>query len=345
MTGQFENVLSSEIDKYACITYKHLYKDDPFNDLTTDDFKNLAKTIQYDVLLAGFPCQSFSAVGKGLGFEDTTRGTIFFHIAEIVKICRPKAVFLENVDNIIRHNQGKTFHKIIDVLENELDYQVVGVSRNLINEIDYNPKDFIRNAKNFGIPQNRPRAFIIAFDRKLYGQNKALENCLPPNSRTMNLYEDLNDVIELGAEPRFYLSEGYWNTLINHRLRQVKKGYNFGYRIVNEANADHPIANTLLATGGSGKERNLIIDPQTYIPGMQVGLKKTGLNKDCVRFMTPREWGKLQGFINYAFVDKDGNDHFSFPEGISIVQQYKQFGNSVCIPVIQSMAEYILKYL
>ncbi len=102
----------------------------------------------------------------------------------------------------------------------------------------------------------------------------------------------------------------------------MKKGYNFGYRIVNEANADHPIANTLLATGGSGKERNLIIDPQTYIPGMQVGLKKTGLNKDCVRFMTPREWGKLQGFINYAFVDKDGNDHFSFPEGISIVQQY-----------------------
>lgn len=346
LTGAFTNLLSAEIDQFACTTYKHLYGDDPCNDLTDESFKKKVESLKYDVLLAGFPCQTFSNAGKKMGFADQTKGTIFFHIAEIIQRSRPRAVFLENVDHLLRHDKGRTFRIIIETLENELGYQVVGVKhRGFLDDIDYSPSSFIRNSKDFGVPQNRPRAYIIAFDKQRYGIRPELEAIMIPKGNNLDLYRDLNDVIELHAAPRFYLAEGYWQTLIKHRARQIKNGNNFGYRIVNEPSIEHPIANTLLATGGSGRERNLIIDTQDSIPGMMVGQKKTALNNDCVRFMTPTEWGKLQGFINYAFVDQDGVDHFSFPDGISVVQQYKQFGNSVTIPVIQSMAEFMLEFL
>lgn len=345
LTGRFKNVLSAEIDVFACKTYKHLYHEEANNDLTDEVFKNKVSNLEYDVLMAGFPCQTFSNVGKKLGFADQTKGTIFFHIAEIIKRSRPRAVFLENVDHLLRHDKGRTFKTILEVLEKELNYQVVSVSQNLMGELIYCPQSFIRNSRNFGVPQNRPRAYIIAFNREIYGHNVDLEQEKIPESREPYIYKSLNEVIELGAKPEFYLSEGYWQTLIKHRARQLQNGNNYGYRIVNSPENPNPVANALLATGGSGRERNLIIDKQDDIPGKMVGQKKTPLNHDCVRVMTPTEWGKLQGFINYAFLGDDGVDHFSFPEGVSRVQQYKQFGNSVSIPVIQSMAEFMLKYL
>ena len=351
LTGRFENVLSAEIDKYARMTYKHLYKDSPDHgdadhDLTDPDFKALVNETQYDVLLAGFPCQTFSNVGKKLGFADQTKGTIFFHLAEIIQNSRPRAIFLENVDHLLWHDKGQTFQTIVKVLEDDLGYQIVGVSKSMLDDYEYDPQSFIRNSRDFGVPQNRPRAFIMAFDTKRYGRNAELEMAEIPKSKDKILYHDLNDgVIEYGAEPRYYLAEGYWQTLIRHRKRQVNNGNNYGYKIVNSADIEKPIASTLLATGGSGRERNLIIDKQEHIPGMTVKFKKTPLNADCVRFMTPTEWGKLQGFINYAFVDDAGFDHFSFPDEVSGVQRYKQFGNSVTIPVIEEMAKFMLKYL
>lgn len=99
MTGYFENVLASEIDQFACMTYEHLYHEDAHHDLTTEEFKSLVEQTDYDILLAGFPCQSFSKAGLELGFADKTKGTIFYHIAEIIQRTRPRAIFLENVDN------------------------------------------------------------------------------------------------------------------------------------------------------------------------------------------------------------------------------------------------------
>lgn len=351
LTGKFENVLSAEIDKYARMTYKHLYGNcsdhgDADHDLTDPVFKELVKSTPYDVLLAGFPCQTFSNVGKKLGFADKTKGTIFFHIAEIIKSSRPKAVFLENVDHLLWHDKGRTFHTIVETLENDLNYQVVGVTKNLLGEFEYSAQSFIRNSRDFGVPQNRPRTFIIAFNREIYGHRNILETAELPKSRAQVIYEDLNDgVIEYGAAPQYYLAEGYWQTLIRHRERQLANGNNYGYKIVNKTEIEKPFASTLLATGGSGRERNLVIDEQEHIPGMMVQYKKTPLNSDCVRFMTPTEWGKLQGFINYAFIDDSGIDRFSFPEGISMVQQYKQFGNSVTIPVIEEMAKFLVSFM
>lgn len=341
LTGYFENVLSSEIDQFACMTYRHLYGDDPHNDLTTEEFKQLVEETDYDVLLAGFPCQAFSKAGLELGFADKTKGTIFYHIAEIVQRTRPRAIFLENVDNLVRHDRGNTFKVIIDILECELDYKVVGVSYGLDGTPLYRGKDFIRNSKNFGIPQNRPRTYIIAFDRKRYGAEALLniDNYLPEGN-DLDLYEDLHDLLEMGAPAQYYMASGYLDTLIRHRAREHDKGNGFGYKVVNAEGIEHPVANTIMATGGSGKERNLVYDPQEGIAGTRIPTKKTELNNKGIRVMTPREWGKLQGFINYAFL-VDGVDTFSFPEGITNCQKYKQFGNSVTIPVIQTMAEYM----
>lgn len=169
LTGAFENVMSAEIDPYAAATYKHLFNEDPTNDLTSEDFKNKVDSIEYDVLLAGFPCQTFSRIGKQLGFRDTTRGTIFFDIADIISRTNPRAVFLENVENLVSHDHGNTIETIIKTLEDELGYRVIGVTIDENGNYEYSRSSFVRNTKDFGLPQNRPRAYIMAFSKKKYG--------------------------------------------------------------------------------------------------------------------------------------------------------------------------------
>lgn len=343
LTGMFRNVLSAEIDKYACQTYRHLFGEDPLNDLTSDEFKDKVASIQYDILLAGFPCQTFSRVGKEEGFDDEEKGRIFFHIADIMKRTRPLAFFLENVERLVTHNHGKTFHIILDELINKLGYYVIGVEKSESGVLIYNSKQFIRNSRDFGVPQNRPRTYVIGFDAERFSLEKFKK--LPseiPTGCSEKLYIDLNDLLDKDVDAKYYMASGYLDTLIKHRARQESKGYGFGYRIVNEKSIVHPIANTLLATGGSGRERNLIYDPKDGIAGLEIPGRKTTLNDKGIRIMTPSEWGKLQGFVNYAFLDENGNDTFSFPDNIPLAQRYKQFGNSVTIPVIREMARFIV---
>lgn len=129
LTGRFRNVLSSEIDKYACKTYQHLFGDDPYHDLTSEEFKNLVSETPYDVLLAGFPCQTFSRVGLQEGFDDEEKGKIFFHISEIIQKTRPFVIFLENVDRLVTHDEGRTFRTIIETLVKRLGYHIIGVEQ------------------------------------------------------------------------------------------------------------------------------------------------------------------------------------------------------------------------
>jgi len=342
LAGNFVNVLSAEIDKYACITYEHLFNTNPNNDLTTEDFKQTVENTPYDVLLAGFPCQTFSRVGLGEGFENDDKGKIFFHIVEIIERTRPCAFFLENVDHLVTRDKGATFRRIIDELAIKQKYKIIGVHLDNGGVPKYSPRDFVRNSRNFGVPQNRPRTYIIGFDRERFHPDRL--DMLPdtlPEKREHRLYADLNELIEHGVSPRYYMASGYFETLIRHRERQKNNGNNFGYRIVNELGTESPMANTLLATGGSGRERNLLYDPQDGIAGMMIKGKKTPLNDKGIRVMTPTEWGKLQGFINYAFIGCDGGDGFSFPENIPDVQKYKQFGNSVTIPAVEEMARFM----
>lgn len=346
LTGQFKNVLSAENDKYAAKTYMHVFGDDPYNDLTSDEFKEKVAETEYDFLLAGFPCQTFSRVGLERGFADEEKGQIFFHISDIIETTRPFGFLLENVDRLVTHDNGNTFSVIAKTLVNELGYHVIGITKNEHGVLEYSAKSFIRNSKDFGVPQNRPRTYLIGFDTERFSKSKL--DMLPdelPLARDKALYEDLNALLEHDVPAKYYMSSGYWNTLVRHRERQEGRGYGFGYRVVNETGTKHPIANTLLATGGSGKERNLIYDPKEGIAGVTVKGKKTPLNSAGIRVMTPTEWGKLQGFINYGFIDENGKDTFSFPDDVQDVQRYKQLGNTVTIPVIEEMAKFVLQCL
>ena len=342
LTGKFQNVLSAEIDVCAAKTYEHLFGENPLNDLTSDEFKAKVAQTDYDILLAGFPCQTFSRVGQKLGFRDTTKGTIFFDIADIISRTNPRAVFLENVENLVSHDKGETLRRIVTTLEDELSYRIIGVTMDEDGSYVYSGKSFIRNSRNFGLPQNRPRVYIMAFSKKMYGDAvKVLTADMPFSGRKI-IAEDLNSIIEPVVDDVYYMASGYWKTLKKHKERERAKGHGFGYVVVNAQGIEHPVASTILATGGSGKERNLIYQPKEGVAGKILPTKKTALNDEGIRVMTPTEWGRLQGFIGYAFLDEKGNETFSFPEGTTRTQQYKQFGNSVTIPVIEEMANFML---
>lgn len=346
MTGEFETVLSAEVDKYAIETYKHLYGEDPTNDITSDEFKELVRDTDYDILLAGFPCQAFSRAGKQEGFLDTTRGTLFFDIAEMLRDSKPNMFLLENVDNLLTHDKGNTFNTILSILVKELDYTVVGVEEDTLGNIVWERSSFIRNSRDFGVPQNRPRVYIIGFSNDTYGEGKLRDIIEPlPLKREGVIYKDLEGILDKGVPAKYYLAEGMFNTLKEHKERHTKAGNGFGYQIVNEPSRPKPhVSSALLATGGSGKERNLVIDSKQYA-GEMVGSKQTPINNEGVRNMTPNEWAKLQGFKGWAFVDENGVDHFSFPEKMSDTQRYKQMGNSVAIPVINELAKYVIRML
>lgn len=325
LAGEYRNIASAEIDEMACRTYEHLFHENSRNDVTSEEFKKHLQTLRYDVLLAGFPCQAFSSVGLQQGFEDKTKGTIFFDIAKIIKMTRPKVVFLENVQNLLSHDKQATFKTIVDTLDRQLDYHIVGVTHDEKGETQYERSAFLRNSRDFGVPQNRPRVYIVAFSRAYFGQHISILPKEAPCKRSRTpVFENLKDVLDEKVDPRFFLSSGYLETLEKHIVTQHDKGYGFGYCIVNAPEIKNPIANTLLATGGSGRERNLIYDPinGASCAGASVKGKYSPINDKYIRTMTPNEWGRLQGFIGYAFVDENGADQFSFPEGIPNVQKF-----------------------
>ena len=249
---------------------------------------------------------------------------------------------MENVENLVSHDKGETLKRIVTTLEDELQYRIIGVTMDEDGSYVYSGKSFIRNSRNFGLPQNRPRVYIMAFSKKMYGDAVKVLTEDMPFSGSKVISEDLNSIIEPVVDDVYYMASGYWETLKKHKVREKSKGHGFGYVIVNAPGIEHPVASTILATGGSGKERNLIYQPKEGVAGKMLPTKKTGLNSEGIRVMTPTEWGRLQGFLGYAFLDENGNETFSFPEGTTRTQQYKQFGNSVTIPVIEEMAHFML---
>lgn len=296
-------VYTSEWDEQAKKTYEANFGEVPFGDITKERTKKFIPD-NFDVLCAGFPCQAFSIAGKRGGFEDT-RGTLFFDVADIIRRKKPKAFFLENVKGLINHDRGRTLKTILNVLRDDLGYYV--------------PEPQVLNAKNFGVPQNRERIFIVGFRNDL-GVNSF--NYPDPLKKDVT-FEDIKE--ENTVSVKYYLSNTYLNTLINHKKRHESKGNGFGYEII----PDNGIANAVVC-GGMGRERNLVYDhrledftPVTHIKGE--------VNRQGIRKMTPREWARLQGFP----------DEFIIP--VADASAYKQFGNSVAIPAIEATSKEIIK--
>ena len=298
-------VFTSEWDKDAKRTYKANFGERPFGDITKEETKAFIPD-GFDLLCAGFPCQAFSIAGKRGGFEDT-RGTLFFDVAEIIKRKQPKAIFLENVKGLRNHNGGKTLATILNVLRNDLGYFV--------------PEPQIINAKDFGVPQNRERIYIVGF----HPSTNVTEFNYPKPLYKKVTFADIKEK-EVPAT-KYFLSTQYVQTLVNHKARHEGKGNGFGYAII----PDNEIANAVVC-GGMGRERNLVLDhriidftPTTHIKGT--------VNREGIRKMTPREWARLQGFP----------DEFLIP--VADASAYKQFGNSVAVPAIQATANEILKLI
>lgn len=307
-----ETVYVSEWDEFAQKTYKANF-DDPFEiagDITLVDEGTIPK---FDICLAGFPCQAFSIAGTGgagrSGFDDDfkgqNRGNLFLDVVRICEYHKPLVIFCENVKGLVMHDKGRTFQVI----------------RQAFRDIGYQVFWKVLNSKDFGVPQNRERIYVVAFRDDL----NIGEFVFPAGS---NGTASIRDILDDAPVPsKYYLSDVYMQTLRDHKARHEAKGHGFGYEI---RDLDG-IAGTIVC-GGMGRERNLIIDerehslqPTTHIKGK--------INEENIRKMTPREWARLQGFP----------DSFDLP--LSDTHLYKQFGNSVTVPVIESIAREIKKTL
>ena len=199
-------VFSSEIDKFAIETYKANYNETPHGDITQireDEIPN------FDILLAGFPCQAFSIAGKRKGFEDT-RGTLFFDVARILKYHKPRVFLLENVKGLLNHNKGETFKVMIDILENQLNYKIF-----------YK----VLNAKDYGVPQNRERVIIVGF----------LDHSI--NFKFPEPFENkviVGDILDKEIPEKYTISDKIWASHQRRKEEHKKKGNGFGYSLFND---------------------------------------------------------------------------------------------------------------
>lgn len=306
---QIDTVFVSEWDPHAQKTYAANFSSPEkiWGDVTAPETKEAIPS--FDICLAGFPCQAFSMAGKRMGFNDDykgrCRGTLFFDVMEICEKHRPKVIFCENVKGLKIHDKGKTFYVISQSLK-KLGYQVFAK---------------VLNSKDFGVPQNRERIYIVAFRDDI--DATGFEFPEPTDSTKV-----IRDILEENAvSAKYYLSKQYLETLRRHRKHHEELGHGFGYEI-----RSLDSISAAIVCGGMGRERNLLVDkrqtdltPVTHV--------KSELNTEGIRKMTPREWARLQGFPeNYKLI-------------LSDVHLYKQFGNSVTVNVIEAIAKKIKEVL
>ena len=301
---EIKTVFVCEWDAHAQKTYIANFGEEPTiaGDITQVKEEEVP---EFDICLAGFPCVAFSLAGKRMGFQDLykgqSRGILFMDVVRICEHHKPKVIFCENVKNLVNHDRGHTFKVIKEAFET----------------IGYTVYHKVLNSKDFGVPQNRERIYMVAFRNDLGVEGFEFPEGTD-NSKT------IRDILEEKAVPaKYYLSTQYWQTLLDHKARHASKGNGFGYEI-----RDLDGIAGAIVCGGMGRERNLIIDdrqkdltPTTHIKGT--------VNNLGIRKMTPREWARLQGFP----------DTFKLP--LADTHHYKQFGNSVSVPVIKAIAEKI----
>jgi len=332
-------VLTSEWNKYAVKTYKANHGSDEsihkFNEdirqitLSEDEsisdeeaYKNIEREIpEYDVLLAGFPCQPFSiagvskknAMGREHGFECKTQGTLFFDVARIIAATKPKAFVLENVKNLKSHDKGKTFRVIMETLK-ELGYEVADE----VYEGTQDPK--IIDGKHF-LPQHRERIVLVGFRKDLnVHENFSLKDVLqhkPEQSVT------LGQILDRDVDEKYILTPKLWQYLYDYAAKHKAKGNGFGFGLVNE----NSVARTLSAR--YYKDGSEILVDRGW--DFEKGFDDPKNLERRPRRLTPLECARLMGFST------PGSNDFKIP--VSDTQAYKQFGNSVVVPVFTAVAK------
>lgn len=312
-----------EIDKYARLSYNAIhdtegeidYKD--ITEVTNEEFRKLRGKV--DVICGGFPCQAFSIAGNQLGFEDA-RGTLFYEIARAAEQVKPRYLFLENVRNLLSHDKGKTFARMLKILD----------------ELGYDVEWQVLNSKNFGVPQNRERVFIIGH---LRGECTYRVFPIRGKDEKFNTDGEINQVGNIGKSDNFggnpQVTRVYDINGISPTLNTMQGGGREPKILVREAtkqgyavadvgdsiNFSHP--NSKPRRGRVGK--NIA---NTLLTSDEQGVV---LSDYKIRKLTPCECWRLQGLPDWAF-DKA-------QEVNSNSQLYKQAGNSVTVNVIEEIAK------
>jgi DNA (cytosine-5)-methyltransferase 1 len=306
-------IFTSEWDRFCQQTYRanfpqtHTLAGD-IRTVHTDDIPD------HDLLVAGFPCQPFSvagvskknSLGRKHGFECNTQGTLFFEIERILAAKRPSAFLLENVKNLRSHDKGRTFEVILRVLHDKLGY-----------EIDYKVID----ARSF-VPQHRERVFIVGFRQPtafswdqidIPDGIPKLGSVLHPQDGSEATEEPYTRGPQGSVDPRYTLSKKLWQYLRNYAEKHQQKGNGFGFGLF----GPDDVARTLSA--------------RYYKDGSEILISRG--QRSNPRRLTPRECARLMGFP----------EEFKIP--VSDTQAYKQFGNSVVVPVVEAIATAMYPHL
>lgn len=310
-----ECIFTCERDRYCQQTYLANFCDDAH--AIAGDIREVreADIPAHDVLLAGFPCQPFSIAGvskknalnRPHGFACDAQGTLFFELARIIAHHRPKAFLLENVKNLVNHDQGRTFRVIRNVLTEELGYHV---------------DTRVLDAKSW-VPQHRERIFIAGFrddDSFTFETMKVPDPLRGPNLSTVLHSENGSEKPEkpftsgrqAAVSDKYTLSDHLWNYLKTYAEKHRQKGNGFGFGLF----GPDDIARTLSA--------------RYFKDGSEILIRQRG---EAPRRLTPRECARLMGF------DQSRKDPFRIP--VSDTQAYKQFGNAVVVPAVKAVAKHM----
>lgn len=314
-------VFTSEWDKSCRITYQanNICNHPVVGDIReyTQDNESLCKIPEHQLLVGGFPCQPFSiagvskknSLGRAHGFKCDTQGTLFFDVAQIIEHHRPPAFLLENVKNLISHDGGNTFRVILRTLKEELGYHV---SYRIIDGKGW-------------VPQHRERIFIVGFK---YDVGFSFDDFKLPEAEDRPVLENILHGINANEEddPPFFeygkvadkytLSDKLWNYLKDYKEKHAAKGNGFGYSL----NTKNDVARTLSA--------------RYYKDGSEILIHQEG---NRPRRLTPRECSRLMGFDSFT------GSEFRIP--VSDTQAYRQFGNSVVVPLAKEVAEFMKPYM
>lgn len=258
----FDVIWANDFDKYACMTYKANVND---NIICGDIRLEKEKIPNHDILIGGFPCQPFSTLGKLQGFDDEAgRGTLFFEIKDIIAKHQTKVVVLENVKNIVNHNNGQTFKLIINELE----------------DLGYVCFSSILNSADYGVPQRRNRCYIVAFFMDAFKKTPIFEF---PKKKELNV--TTQDLLDVDVPSKYFLSKKIIKTILGSGTKEY----------ISKPTIDQKISKTLTATMHKmhrASQDNYITDNINYEKYCDKKIKTN------IRKLTPNECRKLQGFPN-----------------------------------------------
>lgn len=298
-------VFSSDIDKFACQTYEDNFGYFPLSDITKIKTSEIP---DFDILCAGFPCQPFSIAGKRKGFRDT-RGTLFFDIERIIRDKKPKCFILENVKGLTSHNKGETFNIIKNTLASHIGGQPN--ASKLKDNLGYNIYFEVLNSKNYNVPQNRERIYIIGF------LDKTIDFTFPSPKKKKKYLSDILEENVKGHDISEIAKNNIKNNLKKHsKYKEISENKNLLAYEIRKSKCSFRFDNlspTLTAKMGTGGNNVPVI------------VKK-------MRKLTTRECLRIQGYP----------ENFKIKNNSS--QSYKQIGNSVSVPLIEEIVKKIIKH-